>query len=171
MAKSSGYSAVISHRSGETEDSTIADLSVAFNTGQIKTGSMSRSDRMAKYNRLLRIEEELGKKAGLSTTLTNLGAFYSYKGDLETAIGYYERALIINEELGNKEGMGWVFQGMQGLYYNKGDYDLALDYAERSLKICEKIGDKRGLSGSVEIIDLIPEKSTSSLIDKILKLK
>ena len=57
------FTSVISHRSGETEDSTIADLSVAFNTGQIKTGSMSRSDRMAKYNQLLRIEEELGGMA------------------------------------------------------------------------------------------------------------
>ncbi len=58
-----GWLEKISHRSGETEDSTIADLSVAFNTGQIKTGSMSRSDRMAKYNQLLRIEEELGVNA------------------------------------------------------------------------------------------------------------
>ena len=63
LAAKNNFSTVISHRSGETEDSTIADLSVAFNTGQIKTGSMSRSDRMAKYNRLLRIEEELGKNA------------------------------------------------------------------------------------------------------------
>jgi enolase len=53
----------MSHRSGETEDSTIADLAVALNTGQIKTGSASRSDRMAKYNQLLRIEEELGENA------------------------------------------------------------------------------------------------------------
>ncbi len=60
MAKESGYSTVISHRSGETEDSFIADLAVAINSGQIKTGSMSRSDRVAKYNQLLRIEEELG---------------------------------------------------------------------------------------------------------------
>jgi len=60
MAKRAGYTAVVSHRSGETEDSTIADLVVAMNTGQIKTGSASRTDRMAKYNQLLRIEEELG---------------------------------------------------------------------------------------------------------------
>ncbi|MBK5192611.1 MAG: phosphopyruvate hydratase [Flavobacteriaceae bacterium] len=59
MAKNAGYTTVISHRSGETEDTTIADLAVALNTGQIKTGSASRSDRMAKYNQLLRIEEEL----------------------------------------------------------------------------------------------------------------
>jgi len=59
MAKNAGYTSVISHRSGETEDTTIADLAVALNTGQIKTGSASRSDRMAKYNQLLRIEEEL----------------------------------------------------------------------------------------------------------------
>jgi len=61
MAHNSGYTTVMSHRSGETEDNTIADLAVALNTGQIKTGSASRSDRMAKYNQLLRIEEELGE--------------------------------------------------------------------------------------------------------------
>jgi enolase len=60
MAKRAGYTAVISHRSGETEDATIADIAVGTNAGQIKTGSMSRSDRMAKYNQLLRIEEDLG---------------------------------------------------------------------------------------------------------------
>jgi enolase len=60
MAKRAGYASVVSHRSGETEDTTIADLAVGLNTGQIKTGSLSRSDRTAKYNRLLRIEEELG---------------------------------------------------------------------------------------------------------------
>lgn len=63
MAKNAGYTCVMSHRSGETEDNTIADLAVALNTGQIKTGSASRSDRMAKYNQLLRIEEELGSMA------------------------------------------------------------------------------------------------------------
>jgi len=63
MAKRAGYTAVISHRSGETEDSTIADISVGTNAGQIKTGSLSRSDRMAKYNQLLRIEEDLGEIA------------------------------------------------------------------------------------------------------------
>lgn len=63
MAKNAGYTTVMSHRSGETEDNTIADLAVALNTGQIKTGSASRSDRMAKYNQLLRIEEELGDTA------------------------------------------------------------------------------------------------------------
>ncbi len=63
MAHKAGYSAVMSHRSGETEDSTIADLAVATNCGQIKTGSLSRSDRMAKYNQLIRIEEELGAAA------------------------------------------------------------------------------------------------------------
>jgi enolase len=63
LAQRSGYRAVISHRSGETEDSFIADLAVAVNAGQIKTGSLSRSDRLAKYNQLLRIEEELGKAA------------------------------------------------------------------------------------------------------------
>jgi len=63
MAHNAGYTSVMSHRSGETEDNTIADLAVALNTGQIKTGSASRSDRMAKYNQLLRIEEELGNTA------------------------------------------------------------------------------------------------------------
>ena len=63
LAQTHGYTAVLSHRSGETEDSTIADLAVATNCGQIKTGSMSRSDRIAKYNQLLRIEEELGSTA------------------------------------------------------------------------------------------------------------
>jgi enolase len=63
MAHNAGYTSVMSHRSGETEDNTIADLAVALNCGQIKTGSASRSDRMAKYNQLLRIEEELGEVA------------------------------------------------------------------------------------------------------------
>ena len=63
MANRAGYTAVVSHRSGETDDSTIADLSVALNAGQIKTGAPSRIDRVAKYNQLLRIEEELGEVA------------------------------------------------------------------------------------------------------------
>jgi enolase len=63
MAQEAGYAAVMSHRSGETEDATIADLAVATNCGQIKTGSLARSDRVAKYNQLIRIEEELGKRA------------------------------------------------------------------------------------------------------------
>ena len=63
MAKAAGYTAVISHRSGETEDATIADLAVATGAGQIKTGSLCRSDRVAKYNQLLRIEEALEGKA------------------------------------------------------------------------------------------------------------
>ncbi len=63
MAHKAGYTAVMSHRSGETEDATIADLAVATNCGQIKTGSLARSDRVAKYNQLLRIEEELGPQA------------------------------------------------------------------------------------------------------------
>jgi enolase len=63
MAHEAGYTAVVSHRSGETEDATIADLVVAANTGQIKTGSLSRSDRVAKYNQLMRIEEQLGDEA------------------------------------------------------------------------------------------------------------
>jgi enolase len=75
MAKRAGYTAVISHRSGETEDSTIADIAVGTNAGQIKTGSLSRSDRMAKYNQLLRIEEDLGDVA----TYPGRAAFYSIR--------------------------------------------------------------------------------------------
>ena len=63
IAQRAGYTAVMSHRSGETEDTTIADLAVATNCGQIKTGSLARSDRLAKYNQLIRIEEELGASA------------------------------------------------------------------------------------------------------------
>ena len=75
MAKRAGYTAVISHRSGETEDATIADIAVGTNAGQIKTGSLSRSDRMAKYNQLLRIEEDLGDIA----TYPGRDAFYNLK--------------------------------------------------------------------------------------------
>ena len=75
MAKRAGYTSVISHRSGETEDTTIADIAVATNAGQIKTGSLSRSDRIAKYNQLLRIEEELGDTA----SYPGRGAFYQLK--------------------------------------------------------------------------------------------
>jgi len=74
LAQHSGYTAVLSHRSGETEDSTIADIAVATNCGQIKTGSLSRTDRTAKYNQLLRIEQLLGKNAvyaGLSALKKN----------------------------------------------------------------------------------------------------
>lgn len=76
MAKRAGYTAVISHRSGETEDTTIADLAVATNAGQIKTGAPSRTDRVAKYNRLLRIEEELGEAA----RYTGQKTFYNLRG-------------------------------------------------------------------------------------------
>jgi enolase len=72
MAKRAGYTAVVSHRSGETEDSTIADISVATNALQIKTGSLCRSERIAKYNQLLRIEEELGD----ATSYAGKSAFY-----------------------------------------------------------------------------------------------
>jgi enolase len=75
MAKRANYTAVISHRSGETEDSTIADIAVGTNAGQIKTGSLSRSDRMAKYNQLLRIEEDLGEVA----SYPGRAAFYSLR--------------------------------------------------------------------------------------------
>ncbi|MBW1890825.1 MAG: phosphopyruvate hydratase, partial [Deltaproteobacteria bacterium] len=73
MAKQSGYTTVISHRSGETEDTFIADLVVGVNGGQIKTGSMSRSDRVAKYNQLIRIEEELGVAAQFSDDIFIVG--------------------------------------------------------------------------------------------------
>ena len=75
MAKKAGYTAVVSHRSGETEDTTIADIAVATNAGQIKTGSLSRTDRIAKYNQLLRIEEELDEVAEYK----GLGSFYNLK--------------------------------------------------------------------------------------------
>jgi enolase len=75
MAKRAGYTSVISHRSGETEDSTIADIAVGTNAGQIKTGSLSRSDRMAKYNQLLRIEEDLGDIA----SYPGRAAFYNLR--------------------------------------------------------------------------------------------
>ena len=68
MAQKAGYSTIVSHRSGETEDSTIADVAVAASTGQIKTGSLSRTDRIAKYNRLIAIEEELGSIARYNNT-------------------------------------------------------------------------------------------------------
>ena len=77
MAHRHGYTTVTSHRSGETEDSTIADIAVATNSGQIKTGSLSRSDRMAKYNQLLRIEEEIGNNA-----------VYGYKRIKKGAVSY-----------------------------------------------------------------------------------
>ena len=73
MAKRAGYTAVVSHRSGETEDATISDIAVATNAGQIKTGSLSRTDRIAKYNQLLRIEDELGELAEYQ----GLKAFYN----------------------------------------------------------------------------------------------
>ena len=67
LAKKSGWTAIVSHRSGETEDTTISDIAVGLNVGQIKTGSLSRSDRIAKYNQLLRIEEDLGDNAKYPT--------------------------------------------------------------------------------------------------------
>jgi len=76
MAKRAGYTAVVSHRSGETEDTTIADLAVGTSCGQIKTGSLSRSDRVAKYNRLIVIEEELGAQA----SYPGRAAFYNLPG-------------------------------------------------------------------------------------------
>ena len=75
MARDAGYTAIVSHRSGETEDTTIADISVAVNAGQIKTGAPSRGERVAKYNRLIRIEEELGEKA----SYLGIEAFYNLK--------------------------------------------------------------------------------------------
>ena len=75
MAKRAGWTAVVSHRSGETEDTTIADVAVATNAGQIKTGAPARTDRVAKYNQLLRIEEMLGEVAEYA----GLKAFYNLK--------------------------------------------------------------------------------------------
>jgi enolase len=75
MAKRAGYTAVVSHRSGETEDTTIADLVVATNAGQIKTGSASRTDRVCKYNQLLRIEDQLGDAA----CFNGRGVFYNLR--------------------------------------------------------------------------------------------
>jgi enolase len=76
MAQQAGWTAVVSHRSGETEDTTIADLAVGLNTGQIKAGAPCRSERTAKYNRLLKIEEELGQRANFA----GRQAFYNLKG-------------------------------------------------------------------------------------------
>lgn len=81
LAHKAGFTAVVSHRSGESEDTTIADLAVALNTGQIKTGSLSRTDRIAKYNRLLAIEEELGPIA----TFAGLATFHNLKFHVQTA--------------------------------------------------------------------------------------
>jgi enolase len=75
VAKQNRFTAVVSHRSGETEDTFIADLAVGLSTGQIKTGSVSRSERIAKYNRLLRIEEELGERA----VFKGINTFYNIK--------------------------------------------------------------------------------------------
>ena len=75
MANRAGYTAIVSHRSGETEDATIADIAVALNAGQIKTGAPSRTDRVAKYNQLLRIEEELGDVA----QYPGMDAFFNLK--------------------------------------------------------------------------------------------
>ncbi|HJE86844.1 MAG TPA: phosphopyruvate hydratase, partial [Levilactobacillus hammesii] len=82
MAKQAGYTAVISHRSGETEDTTIADLVVALNAGQIKTGSMSRGERIAKYNQLMRIEDQLGK----TSEYKGIHSFYNLDEDARLAI-------------------------------------------------------------------------------------
>ena len=82
LAHDAGYTAVMSHRSGETEDTTIADLAVATNAGQIKTGAPARSDRVAKYNQLLRIEEELGDRA----RLPGLGGFPALRPLISSAL-------------------------------------------------------------------------------------
>jgi enolase len=76
MAQKAGFTAVVSHRSGETDDTTIADLAVALGTGQIKTGAPCRSERVAKYNRLLKIEQDLGSRAGYA----GMSAFYNLRG-------------------------------------------------------------------------------------------
>lgn len=80
MAKAAGYTAVISHRSGETEDSTIADLAVGTSAGQIKTGSLCRSDRVSKYNQLLRIEEQLNGKASTTVAASSAAKYKLMEG-------------------------------------------------------------------------------------------
>lgn len=82
LAHKAGFTAIVSHRSGESEDTTIADLAVALNAGQIKTGSMSRTDRIAKYNRLLAIEEELGAEAEFDGERT----FHNLKANVANAV-------------------------------------------------------------------------------------
>ena len=88
MAKEAGYTAIVSHRSGETEDTTIADLVVATNAGQIKTGSMSRTDRIAKYNQLMRIEDLLTDKVA---EYKGINSFYNIDKTAREAIVNYER--------------------------------------------------------------------------------
>ena len=89
MTQKAGWTAVISHRSGETEDTTIADLAVGLNTGQIKTGSACRTDRIAKYNRLLRIEEDLGEAARYAgQDFAILDAWDPTQGDLREKIAW-----------------------------------------------------------------------------------
>ena len=94
MAHRAGYSAVISHRSGETEDTTIADIAVATNAGQIKTGSLCRTDRVAKYNQLLRIEEELGDRAVYGAGLKVCDA-HAFKGSGESKSSSSKRSLAV----------------------------------------------------------------------------
>ena len=88
MAKEAGYTAIVSHRSGETEDTTIADLVVATNAGQIKTGSMSRTDRIAKYNQLMRIEDLLTEKVA---EYKGINSFYNIDKSAREAIVNYVR--------------------------------------------------------------------------------
>ncbi len=110
MSRQGVYTAVTSHRSGETEDTTIADLAVATGVGQIKTGAPSRSDRVAKYNQLLRIEEELGHRSGETedTTIADL-AVATGVGQIKTGapsrsdrVAKYNQLLRIEEELGDE---------------------------------------------------------------------
>ena len=87
MAKEAGYTAIVSHRSGETEDTTISDLVVATNAGQIKTGSLSRTDRIAKYNQLMRIEDLLGDKVA---KYNGINSFYNIDKDARAAVTGWE---------------------------------------------------------------------------------
>ena len=106
MAHKAGYTAVMSHRSGETEDSTIADLAVATNCGQIKTGSLARSDRLAKYNQLLRIEEELGDAGEICRTRgLESGPLAVVHWELVATSGWAscaQRSAAIRDELGGR---------------------------------------------------------------------
>ncbi len=101
MAKRAGYTAVVSHRSGETEDSTIADIAVATNAGQIKTGAPSRTDRVAKYNQLLRIEDELGHTA----IYQGIRSFYNLKKLREQASPTEGSPVVLTEA--KRESNGW----------------------------------------------------------------
>ena len=103
LAQRNGYTTIISHRSGETEDTTIADIAVATNSGQIKTGSLSRSDRIAKYNQLLRIEEELGEGIEVVTqTFPDGSAFMEAMSTDNIDVGTVGPTPVLNNYIKNQ---------------------------------------------------------------------